>query len=146
MRQKAATISMQLWCMQTLVVTICSVSSSGTGSVPAKFRLFAMKHSSVLPNCFCCDSWENTFSDNQHFLRQQFLFVLLIQQQNECRRKTRFFYFFQMSKSTGNFLTLAQTVDKFSADGKYVLTCFCFSILVILASLMFCSGRIYWSI
>lgn len=27
-----------------------------------------------------------------------------------------------MSKSTGNFLTLSQAVDKFSADGKYVLT------------------------
>lgn len=31
-----------------------------------------------------------------------------------------------MSKSTGNFLTLTQAVDKFSADGKYVLTCLCY--------------------
>lgn len=41
-------------------------------------------------------------------------------------RKQRWFYFFQMSKSTGNFLTLTQAVDKFSADGKYVLTCLCY--------------------
>ncbi|XP_010225479.1 PREDICTED: leucine--tRNA ligase, cytoplasmic-like [Tinamus guttatus] len=32
----------------------------------------------------------------------------------------------KMSKSTGNFLTLTQAVDKFSADGKCVLTCLSF--------------------
>lgn len=55
--------------------------------------------------------------------------VLLIQQQNGCVRKQGLFYFFQMSKSTGNFLTLTQAVDKFSADGKYVLTCTWFSVM-----------------
>uniref|UniRef100_A0A8B9ZHL6 Leucine--tRNA ligase, cytoplasmic n=1 Tax=Anas platyrhynchos TaxID=8839 RepID=A0A8B9ZHL6_ANAPL len=56
------------------------------------------------------EKWPVAVRANGHLL-------LNSEKQNECRRKTRFFYFFQMSKSTGNFLTLAQTVDKFSADG-----------------------------
>ena len=34
------------------------------------------------------------------------------------REVSNLFLVFQMSKSTGNFLTLRQAVDKFSADGK----------------------------
>ena len=66
---------------------------------------------------------------SQWFAQTLVASVLLIQQQNGRVRKQRLFYFFQMSKSTGNFLTLAQAVDKFSADGKYVLTCIWFSIM-----------------
>lgn len=32
-----------------------------------------------------------------------------------------FFFFYQMSKSTGNFLTLSQAISKFSADGNISL-------------------------
>lgn len=64
-------------------------------------------------------------------------------------RKQRFFYFFQMSKSTGNFLTLTQAVDKFSADGKCVLICLCyFSDAKIMRTHVLLSEEqwVYWSI
>lgn len=55
--------------------------------------------------------------------------------------KIKALLFFQMSKSTGNFLTLTQAVDKFSADGKYVLTCIWLWIMPKWLKLVFCSQR-----
>lgn len=45
-----------------------------------------------------------------------------------------------MSKSTGNFLTLRQAVDKFSADGKFYppLPCHCFALLALLLNKIWC--------
>lgn len=60
---------------------------------------------------------------------------------NGCATKPRLFCFFQMSKSTGNFLTLSQAVDKFSADGEYVLTCRWVSVRPEGLTSVFCSRR-----
>lgn len=60
---------------------------------------------------------------------------------NGCVNKPRLFCFFQMSKSTGNFLTLSQAVDKFSADGEYVLTCRWVSVRPEGLTSVFCSRR-----
>lgn len=73
--------------------------------------------------------------------------VLLIHQHRRCVRKQTLLSFFQMSKSTGNFLTLTQAVDKFSADGECILTCIWLSIMPERLKWVFCSLRSlleYW--
>lgn len=73
--------------------------------------------------------------------------VLLIHQHRGCVRKQTLLSFFQMSKSTGNFLTLTQAVDKFSADGECILTCIWLSIMPKRLKWAFCSLRSlleYW--
>lgn len=96
---------------------------------------FAVRPHSDLPKCFLL--W---------FMRKLFAqtlagSVLLIHQHRGCVRKQTLLSFFQMSKSTGNFLTLTQAVDKFSADGECVLTCIWLSIMPKWLKLVFCSQR-----
>lgn len=102
---------------------------------------FAVRPHSDLPKCFLL--W---------FMRKWFAqtlvgSVLLIHQHRGCVRKQTLLSFFQMSKSTGNFLTLTQAVDKFSADGECVLTCIWLSIMPKWLKWVFCSQRSlleYW--
>lgn len=133
-------------CCLPAAVGCADWSRDSSYQAPYKFSFQGFDEHLQSAVCLCC---ETSFGVakllllgvriSQGFAQTLLVSVLLIQQQNRwVRAKT---LLFQMSKSTGNFLTLAQAVDKFSADGKYVLTCISFPVLPKWLNCVFCSQR-----